>query len=312
MTDFFFSKTRPDNWESLCGESGALFSSGAWQELLERSFKCRTIYACNDVEGFAISVFRGGPFNIGYLGFPIGDGIGSISADLGHVDLLKATRFHDMPICVRIPVSAFGQGRQLDLPCQRNPETVIENLQEWNLRLISKNLRRDIKKAERSELLIDEANDPVIGDKLFDIYSQTVKRHGGSIRYSADYFQELIKLSKVQPRLRVLIATQNGDIAGFLVVARHGDAAYYLHGGATPEFQKSSPSDLLLNDAIHHAQQADCKTFSLMASPPRQPSLIRYKEKWGGVTRDLKTYTAILSPSFYLFRAVEKLYSLVR
>ena len=127
-------------------------------------------------------------------------------------------------------------------------------------------------------MVIDAAKDPVIGDSLFDIYSQTVKRHGGSIRYSAVYFQELIKLSAVQPRLRVLIATRNTDIAGFLVVARHGDTAYYLHGGATPEFQKSSPSDLLLNNAIHNAQQARSQTFSLMASPPQQPSLIRYKE----------------------------------
>ncbi len=312
MTDFLLSKTRPDNWERLCGESGALFGSGVWQELLERSFKSRTIYASNDVEGFAISVFRGGPFNIGYLGFPVGGGVGRTSGEMNYVDLLKAVKFHDMPICVRIPVSAFKQGSQLDLPCQRNPETVIENLQDWNLGLVSKNLRRDIKKAERTELVIDAAKDPVIGDSLFDIYSQTVKRHGGSIRYSAVYFQELIKLSAVQPRLRVLIATRNTDIAGFLVVARHGDTAYYLHGGATPEFQKSSPSDLLLNNAIHNAQQARSQTFSLMASPPQQPSLIRYKEKWGGVTRDLKTYTVILSPSFYLFRVVEKLYSLIR
>ena len=151
-----------------------------------------------------------------------------------------------------------------------------------------------------------------MGKKLFDIYSRTVKRHGGSIRYSADYFQELIKLSAVQPRLQVLAATEDAEIAGFAVVVRHGDTAYYLHGGAAPKFMRNSPSDLLLNSAILHAQRAGSQNFSLMASPPNQPTLVRYKEKWGGVTRDLKTYTAILRPTYYLFRAVEKIYSLVR
>lgn len=312
MTGFVLSNSPPGNWESLCRESGAMFSSGAWLELLERSFKCRTIYASNEESGFAVSVFRGGPFNIGYLGFPVGNGIGKGFDELNPVEVLKSSDFDDMPICVRIPVSAFNRQAQLDLPCQTNPETVIENLQDWSLESVSKNLRRDVRKASRSHLAIDETKDPATGSKLFDIYSRTVRRHGGSIRYGAEYFRELIKLSAVQPRLQVLTATQDGEIAGFAAVVGHGDTAYYLHGGAAPKFMKCSPSDLLLHSAILHAQRAGSQKFSLMASPPNQPTLVRYKEKWGGVTRDLKTYTAILRSSYYLFRIVEKAYSLIR
>ena len=312
MTDFLFSKTRPDHWENLCDESGALFSSVAWLELLERSFKCRTIYVGNDTQGFSVSVFRGGPFNIGYLGFPVGGGVGKTSTESTIGDILKAAKVRGMPICVRIPVSAFGQSLQLNHPFQSNPETVIENLQEWNPGLVSKNLRRDLKKAVRSGLLVDQASDPAVGASLYDIYSQTVKRRGGSLRYSENYFRELIKLSRLQSRLRVLVAAKNNAVAGFLVLARHGDTAYFLHGGAAPAFLKNSPSDLLINNAIHYAQQMGSQHFSLMASPLNQPSLVKYKEKWGGVTRDLKTYTVVLSPSYHLFRAVETLNSFFR
>ena len=312
MTDFQFSTSRPDHWESLCQESGALFSSGAWLELLERSFNCQILYASNDNQGFAVPVFRGGPFRIGYLGFPVGGGVGKVAATGSIVDALRATDLSGKPICVRIPVSAFESDAQLGLSCQSNPETVIENLQDWSLESVSKNLRRDVRKAERSKLTIYEETDPAVGCKLFDIYAQTVKQHGGSIRYQAKYFQELIKLSNVNSQLKVLIATQNKEIAGFSVVARHAHVACYLHGGATLKYRKSSPSDLLLNHAIHLAQREGSLRFSLMASPPDQPSLVRYKEKWGGVTRDLKTYTVILSPGYYLFQIAERLYSFIR
>ncbi|MDH4055222.1 MAG: hypothetical protein OEV58_07575, partial [Gammaproteobacteria bacterium] len=180
MTDFHFSTSRPDHWESLCDESGALFSSGAWLDLLERSFKCRTFYASNENQGFAVTVFRGGPFRIGYLGFPVGGGVGRVVATGNIVEALKAADFSGKPICVRIPVSAFESDAQLELSCQSNPETVIENLQDWSLGSVSKNLRRDVRKAERSELIISEETDPEVGCKLFDIYAQTVKQHGGS------------------------------------------------------------------------------------------------------------------------------------
>jgi lipid II:glycine glycyltransferase (peptidoglycan interpeptide bridge formation enzyme) len=217
-----------------------------------------------------------------------------------------------MPICVRISSSAFESDAQLELPCQRNPETVIENLQSWSLGSVSKNLRRDVKKAQRSGIRVSRASRSVLGGKLYDIYSQTVKRHGGALRYNAGYFQGLLDLAVCQPRLRVLIASLDGHVAGFAVTARHGGTTCYLHGGADPEHRKNSPSDLLLDRAIHDAQRDGSQKFNLMASPDDQPSLVRYKEKWGGVTRDLRTYTVALSPSYRLFRLAEKLYRFVR
>jgi hypothetical protein len=312
MNDFQISTSRPDNWEDLCDDSGAFFSSGAWLDLLERSLKCRTIYVANETQGFSISVFRGGPFDIGYLGFPAGDGVGKGLAENTMIEILEAAGTRDMPTCVRIPVSAFKQGLQLNHRFQTNPETVIEDLQAWSLARVSKNLRRDIKKAQRSGLEVSSASSTVAGKELYDIYSQTVTRHGGAIRYNADYFHELLELARRKSRLRVLLAKQGNNLAGFVVTARHGDTTCYLHGGASPEHRKHSPSDLLLDRAIRDAQLDGSQKFNLMASPEGQPSLVRYKEKWGGTTRNLRTYTIALRPSYQLFRLAEKIYRMIR
>ena len=56
---------------------------------------------------------------------------------------------------------------------------------------------------------------------------------------------------------------------------------------------------------IRWAQAAGCESFNFMSSPPNQPSLVRYKEKWGGVTGVHRTYTMKLGVAYPLFRLAE-------
>lgn len=307
MTSLRVSGTPPPGWDHWCQASEAVFGSENWQGLLERSFNCRTLYFSDDSGGFAVSVFRGGPFRIGYLGFPVGGVIGNPS--MNPVAALRGSKSRTLPLCVRVPGRAGSPLIDDDLPHQVNPETVIEDLQSWSLESVSKNLRRDVRKAGRSGLSVARTEDPAVGDTLYDLYSATVRRHGGSLRYNAAYFRGLIELAGTEPSIRVYLATAGSTIAGFVATVGHQGVANYLHGAARAEFRSDSPSDLLLSAAIDDARCRGFRQFNLMASPPGQPSLVRYKEKWGGVTRDLKTSTVILRPGYYVFRAAEKLLS---
>ena len=101
------------------------------------------------------------------------------------------------------------------------------------------------------------------------------------------------------------------DVAAFLVTGRHGNTSYYLHGGTELRYRNLSPSDLLMADAIDTARKAGCSCFNFMSSPPKQVSLVRYKEKWGAETRQQKTFTAKLAAIYPLFRASELIHRLV-
>ena len=312
MSDFTFSTEPPANWSALCVDSGALFGSAEWQRVLHQGFNCRSLYFSRASGGFVVSVFRGGPFEIGYLGFPAGGIVGRPGTDIDLAAIMKSNASRAMPMCVRVPVREVDQYFQIGQPFVVNPETVIDNLQDWDLASVSKSLRRDVRRAQRTDLSIQPSANMADGQRLFEIYSSTVKRQGGSLRYSAGYFRSLVDLSTTNPRLRVVLARRGQDIAGFVVIGCHADTAYYLHGGAAAEYRKESPSDLLLSDSIEHAKQAGYRQFSLMASPSDQPSLVRYKEKWGGVTRDLRTATVVLRPSYHLFRFAETLLARMR
>ncbi len=314
MTAWVVTSSEPAGWAEVCREANCLFHGPEWLGLLERSFGCRTAYAFNESvgQGAGISVFKAGPFGVGYLGFPVGglvDGAGPTSELL---DALRRTTVDKKPVAVRIPVSEFAGHESLDLKFDTTPETAIVDLQTWSLQTITKNRRRDVRKSLRSPLELEDATDPGVGERLYSMYEHTLQRNRGSLRYTPTYFEELIRLATNCANLRVLVARLEGQVAGFTVVAKHGDTGYYLHSAYDWEMREHIPSAALLNEAIEWARGEGCTWFNLMSSPPGQETLVKYKENWGAETREHRTYTLPTSPLFPLFRIAEGLYRLVR
>lgn len=313
MSGWQITSSMPDEWPSICAREHRLFHSRDWLQMLERSFGCASLYAINtDLQLAAgISAFRAGPFHVGYLGFPAGGFIGEGLVSSQAIDSLRIALRRSGLVCLRIPISAFPDAARLDLPVNATPETAIVDLQSWSLATVTKNRRRDVRRSQRSGLDVADATDEADGSALFDMYRTTIKKHRGSLRYTAGYFSELIRLARQRPDLRVLLAKQGDSIAAFAVAARHGAVGFYLHGAYDWDLREHIPSALLLNEAIEWAQAEGCRMFNLMSSPPAQGSLIRYKEQWGAETREHRVHTLPIRPSYPLFQLAERLYRLV-
>ncbi len=313
MSSVSISSTTPADWPTLCETDRLLFHSPAWLELLESSFNVQTQYIWDDDArcGGAVSSFKVGPFRLGYLGFPFGGVIGNTAVT---DDVLRCWREHRsdiLPMAVRVPVSAFAESVDLDLSYESTPETAIVDLPSWTLDVTSGNHRRDVKKAMRSDLELADASGAADGVEVFRMYSDTVKRHRGALRYNEAYFVNLVKLAQSNPHVRVLLARMADAIAGFTVVVRHGPSGFYLHGGTHPAFRQYQPSAVLLYEAIQWSQSLGCSCFNLMSSPADQESLVWYKEKWGGETREHRMYTLPVRSSYGFFRFAERIYRLV-
>jgi len=314
MNSFIFSFEPPPHWERFCASHRALFHSPSWQKLIDTTLGSTSIYGWseNGEFGLAINIFRAGIFRVGYLGFPAGGLVGDHRLSQETASRLAQADFPTALHCLRIPTSAFDTTLTLDLPHAGAPETAIIDLQKWRLENHS-DIRRDINKVNRAGLEIVGNPDAVLADAAYRLYRETVGRNKGNLRYKPGYFQALARLSETHPALRFLFALKDKQVAGFAVVALHGDTVYYLHGGTEPAYRRHSPSDLLLYEAIRWAQERGASCFNLMSSPSKQASLINYKEKWGGVTREHLTYTLpIKSWHCRAFLGVEKLYQLLR
>jgi len=314
MSSVTISTQVPADWAALCARDGLLFHGSDWTDLLESAFNVQTQYIWDEAAGCggAVSSFSAGPFKLGYLGFPYGGLVGGIGLN---EDILQSWRVQlcgQLPVAIRLPTSAFAGPVDLRLPYEPTQETAIVDLPSWTLAATSGNHRRDIKKAMRSDLEISDANESRDSVELFKLYHDTVKRHRGGLRYNETYFRKLIELAQSNPRIRVRVARLDEKIAGFTVVIRHGSVACYLHGGIDLEYRVHQPSALLLNEAIEWAKGLGCQCFNLMSSPAGQQSLVWYKEKWGAETRQHRTYTLALRPSYRLFQIAERLNRLLR
>ena len=230
MSRFVFTTKPPENWQKLCSYNEDFFNAVAWQDMLYRSFNCSTIYGwdCAASNGLTITVFKIGPFRVGYIGFPVGSTVNDFSFDLDVVATLKRATFPVVIHLLRLPVSAFRGNIDLPLPAIVIPETAIENLQDWCFSNLSHNLKKMVNRAKRSPLKIVDADDSFQGEKLFGLYRDTMKAHNGNMRYAKKYFCELIELAKSNSDLRCFLAKVDNDIAGFLVVACQKKTLRYI------------------------------------------------------------------------------------
>ena len=288
----------PGEWEQRCAETGDLFHSPAWQSVLAKAFGCTTLYLW-DAEsdtGCALPLFRFGPLRVGYLGFPAGGGIGSLSVPRAIAETLPRVDFSRRVDALRVPVSGFGQSALAKLPAVFQPETAILGLERWEAAALPSALRRNLKKFSRSNLdLRPIKNAASDGARLHRLYLGTIERHRGRRRYSRAYFEAVVALSRSSNVLRCTGAYAGDQLAAFIVAARSGPVVFYLHGASDPEFQQARPSDALFQDAIEWARAQGAEQFNMMASPASQRGLVRFKEKWGGTTRAHRTCTLACS-----------------
>lgn len=189
MSNFIFSTEPPLCWQDLCKKQGNLFHSLEWQTLLKQSFSTNIIYGWNaEIDtGIAITIFKVGPFRIGYIGFPVGGILGEQLLD--NIDIMALSKAY-LPSSIhllRFPVSAFNENVEINLDYAITPETAIDDLQSWDLSKMPK-LNRDIKKANRSGLrVVDASRLKSQGQICFNLYKETIRRNDGSLRYNENY-----------------------------------------------------------------------------------------------------------------------------
>lgn len=152
---------------------------------------------------------------------------------------------------------------------------MVPNLQQWQPDDFEK-ARRTRNRMARSSLRIERAT-AADASEIYRLYSETIARHRGSIRYRERYFCAMAERT-------TLVARNNDHLCGFVSFARRGSEAFYLHGGHSLGARALYPSDQLFYSMIMSAKNEGLTSFDFLPSPKGQRALLRYKEAWGGVT----------------------------
>ncbi len=266
-------------------DNNNFFQSDVWLSILNDGLGAE-LFDCTikNQEVYRAAIFCKGPFRIIYPGFPVGDVPSYCLSFLLASEKMEAPMGKRWQLLRLWQSSVFEQWKTNKKPSSWIPETVITDLSAWSVESLSPSIRRNIKKAYKSDLKIESAIEKD-ANSLFGLYRKMILQKKGEIRYTQNYFKELIKKGKGDPDLQINIArTSDGVLASMLVCVHHKGNAFYLHGATDEKYSHMRPADLLMFDAIQFAHKKNLKSFSFLPSPINQPGLIKFKEKWGGTT----------------------------
>jgi len=237
--------------------------------------------------------------HIGYFSFPYGGIIGNPPAD----DLLRALlleygrrrgiaqmRIIGFPGGVALPTEGFSA--QAD-------QTHVLNLEGLNAESLwdgyKRNIRRDLRKAERSGVTVLMEGATV--DAFYQLYLATMRRQNALVKYRREQIHAIVQHLVPQERASLMLAYRDEQpIAGILVVDS-SEMSHYLMAGSDTESQRYQPNELLLHTAIERALRRGMRGFDFLPSGPGNTSLQQFKAKWGAEPVPLNYLTLVVSPA---------------
>jgi lipid II:glycine glycyltransferase (peptidoglycan interpeptide bridge formation enzyme) len=160
----------------------------------------------------------------------------------------------------------------------------------WNS--LDKKTRNSVRKAQKSELDIEDVKEPKQLKEYYMLYLKTQKRLG-SPPHSFKLFQNLFSTFSSGQKMRMILAKHNGvPIAGIIIFSQV-DTVFWWNNVSDAEHRSLNPTNLLLWKTMKWAAENGYKTMDLGRT--RKPSTIyNFKRGWGGEEKPLKDYVRFL------------------
>ena len=159
-----------------------------------------------------------------------------------------------------------------------------------------KNIRRDVRKAQRSGITIRSGDFREDVDIFYKLYLASMERNRAMAKYPYHWFETLYEIVTKKGLGAILIAELDEVAIAGVVLIYSASSTHYFHNGSQYEFLKFCPNELLVHFSLEKAIGRGNSFFDFMGSDPNDLSLLRYKEKWGGQSKDVCTYVKDYHP----------------
>lgn len=155
-----------------------------------------------------------------------------------------------------------------------------------------KNLKRYVKRAKKAGYTVAVENAPEALSAFSRLQAET-RRKQGSPTFPRNFFHVLARHMAPDFRLHLVRTTSGAAVAG-IVFLDDGESAIYGYGASVDDRDvwRDGVNQLAMSHAIQSAMERGRRTIDFGATPKLLTDLIRYKERWGGISEDLH-YCAI-------------------
>ena len=159
-----------------------------------------------------------------------------------------------------------------------------------------KNIRRDVRKAQRSGITIRGGDSKEDIRTFYGLYLTSMERNRAMAKYPLRWFEAVYEGMAEKGWGTFMFAELKDEAIAGAVFIKSPTSIHYFHNGSRYESLKLCPNELLIHSALEEAIEKGNPSFDFMGSDPNDASLIRFKEKWGGQSMDLNTYVKDYHP----------------
>jgi len=159
-----------------------------------------------------------------------------------------------------------------------------------------KNIRRDVRKAQKSGVTIRGVDSREGVSIFYKLYLASMERNKAMAKYPLRWFEAIYEIMAKKGLGAILIAELNGTPIAGVVLVHSSSSTHYFHNGSRYEFLKFCPNELLVHSSIENALEKKISFFDFMGSDADDLSLLKFKEKWGSQSINLNTYVRDYHP----------------
>jgi hypothetical protein len=285
--------------------SSLIFNRLEWSEVLKEGVAPEVVSYVLRKDGKIILALPGIILNFKilkmfYSNVPYGGFVGEVEHFQQFVELLETRLRKDGIHCIRI-----GKEYQTQFPEMKGYQkelayTHILNVGQTTVDLLWKNykkrVRRDVRKAEKSNITISEVIHPKEIDTLFNLYLQTMKRNEAYNVWTRQTLYAIYRLVVQKGWGKILLARLRDEIIAGIILIFSPETTYYFFAASNQKYFSLCPNDLLVHQAICLTIQQGRKYFDLMTSQKDDVALMNFKEKWGAEKHPFYFYEKRMSP----------------
>ena len=286
-------------WDEFAGRyTDLIFYHSLWSQVLKRGLGGVPLYfflkeGGEIVAGLPGVVLRFGVLRIFYSSIPYGGLIGEKTSFLPSMDLLDREFKRRGIDQVRIVGSPFAEPNRLHPFKQIVSRCSLLDLKGMDKDRIwkeyKKNIRRDVRKAQKSGVVLRDAASQQDLKSFFHLYTASMERNQAVAKYPFRWLEAIYEIVVMKGLGSVSLAVLNETAVAGAVFVYSPSATHYLHNGSRDEFLKWCPNELLIHSAIEKAIQSGHAFFDFMGSDSNDGALLRFKEKWGSRSLDIHT-----------------------
>jgi CelD/BcsL family acetyltransferase involved in cellulose biosynthesis len=221
----------------------------------------------------------------GPLGPPPFDRLFGALVDRGLPVRYREVVDHDAPDDVRCGFRTTGRARWHGVPVTTSPEA-----DAWPA--LRDSTRRAVAKARREGVTVVDRSDVGVVADFFCLHLGVRKHKYRLLPQPRSFFESMHARFGVTGDWHALTAMRDGEVLAVTVYLRHRDTLFYKFNASDPAGLGARPNDLLLWSGIELAATLGCTLLDLGASDDDQPGLVRFKQGFGAIEREIRTRVA--------------------